>query len=652
MISIATVEIVGDSERGPFSGRIDFEPGLQVFSAPNRYGKSLAFSAITWCLGVEQIFGALAGDNSIFPSAARSHIDLANERAIPVLKSEARLFLSRDDKQRLALSRPIIGGELTHITYDDGKTQGTLQTGWGSSADSTAGFQGRLRSWAGLPEMHVLNSRGQAYPIYLENLAALFLIEQTRGWGNIQAEQVYRYGLLEIANAAFEHLLGLDARLRARLARQKANFEEGALREEARSIAEDFTKVLARQGWSGGIGVTGSLKVLASKWANLNLHEIVKEQFHFDFNREQQRLKERLETLRAELGAPNVSTNDSATRDASQKVVGLKGELHGIQKRIGILRSQLREQQSVLHSVEDRWSSARDLLRLKKDGIGVLPSAECPTCHQSIEPARLQLQEQSIEVIEIHVESLDRQRGLLRRNVDLLEREMLAATADERTADEELRQAESALRLVNVAVGGEREAAVKLATDIIAIEREMDKNRLLNEQIGAVQQKIDDWCKRAAELEVDDSAIQQSTPELVEFEKVLRQNVVALGVGGVTAAEAANLHLGQNYEPLLGKRGLPAYGSASDRARLVLAYTLALLAVGKHHPGFGVFDEPVQQNPDPHHRELWLKFIGSGAGSGGRQRILFTSLRPDELEFLRQRNVKVQEREGRFLDLN
>src|SRR5690349_11971499 len=121
MITIAKVEISGESDRGKFGGALDFELGLQIISAPNRYGKSLAFSAITWCLGVEQIFGALPGDNSIIPSAVRSHIDLANERSIPVRRSEARLILHRDDEQQLVLSRPIVGGQLTHISYDDGK---------------------------------------------------------------------------------------------------------------------------------------------------------------------------------------------------------------------------------------------------------------------------------------------------------------------------------------------------------------------------------------------------------------------------------------------------------------------------------------------------------------------------------------------------
>lgn len=652
MITIRKVQITGTSERGDFSGELEFGPGLQILSAPNRYGKSLAFSAITWCLGVEQIFGAQAGDNAVFPAAARSHIDLGGERAIAVRSSLARVTLDRNDGRQLVLTRCIVGGQSAHIDYDDGETKGTLQTGYGTALDPTAGFQAHFRKWAGLPEMDVLNSRGQQYPIYLENLAPLFLIEQTRGWADIQAEQVYRYGLLEIADGAFEYLLGLKNRLEARLARQKAAFREQSLQEEARFIAEELAKVLAGEGWSPVLGGTGSVKAVRRRWADVDLHDLVKERYRFDYDHEAQRLSRELENLRSQLGTPRRSTDDSAAREVSQRVVAIKGKLHEIQGRISTLRAQLREQQSVLASVDARWSSAKDLLRLKREGVGVLPEAECPTCHQVVEPARLQLQEQPIESIEIHVQSLERQRSLLRRNVDLLEREMLAVTAEERKVDEDLQEAESALRLVNAAVGDEREVMVKFATDIIAIERDIDRNRALHDRIETIQEKVGDWVKRASEGAADETALQESPAELEAFEKVLRKNVVSLGVGGVTSGEVENLRLGPHYEPLLAGRGLPAYGSASDRARLVLAYTLALLTVGTQHPGFAVFDEPVQQNPDPNHRRMWLDFLRAGADDSRRQRVLFTSLRPEEIKALRDAKVVIQERGGRLLNLN
>ncbi len=48
-----------------FRGRFDFGAGVQIVSAKNSYGKSLASKAIAWCLGVEMIFGIPANDTAL-----------------------------------------------------------------------------------------------------------------------------------------------------------------------------------------------------------------------------------------------------------------------------------------------------------------------------------------------------------------------------------------------------------------------------------------------------------------------------------------------------------------------------------------------------------------------------------------------------------
>jgi hypothetical protein len=208
MIRVVQISIEGTTEAGPFAGTLAFDDGVQVVSGHNRFGKSTAFAGIVWCLGVEHIFGVQPNDNAIFPDAPRNRLKLGNAPDVRVITSCANLELERSDGRRLKLRRDIVG-QTGQVRFDDGAVEGTLVVGFGSMKDPTAGFQAALRKWIGMPEARLMTSRGGDTQIYMENLAPLFLIEQLAGWSDIQAEQIYRYGTQEIADGAFEFLLGL-----------------------------------------------------------------------------------------------------------------------------------------------------------------------------------------------------------------------------------------------------------------------------------------------------------------------------------------------------------------------------------------------------------------------------------------------------------
>jgi hypothetical protein len=97
VIQIVSVEIRGKSEVGDFGGSLEFSPSLQVISAPNSFGKSLAAESIAWCLGVEMIFGRKDSDPTFFPEAVLEELDLPSAKNARVLSSEAKLTLRRHD---------------------------------------------------------------------------------------------------------------------------------------------------------------------------------------------------------------------------------------------------------------------------------------------------------------------------------------------------------------------------------------------------------------------------------------------------------------------------------------------------------------------------------------------------------------------------
>ncbi len=52
MIRIEEIKVCGNSDAGKFEGSFAFKEGLQVVSADNHFGKSLAVTSIAWCLGL------------------------------------------------------------------------------------------------------------------------------------------------------------------------------------------------------------------------------------------------------------------------------------------------------------------------------------------------------------------------------------------------------------------------------------------------------------------------------------------------------------------------------------------------------------------------------------------------------------------------
>jgi ABC-type molybdenum transport system ATPase subunit/photorepair protein PhrA len=66
------------------------------------------------------------------------------------------------------------------------------------------------------------------------------------------------------------------------------------------------------------------------------------------------------------------------------------------------------------------------------------------------------------------------------------------------------------------------------------------------------------------------------------------------------------------------------------------------------HPGFVVLDEPLQQNPDAKHRELFLTFLSKQLAKQGKfQTIMFTWLPDQDIATLRKQGTKVMTPEGK-----
>jgi hypothetical protein len=653
MIRIEEIKVSGKSDVGAFEGAFTLKEGLQVVSADNRFGKSLAVTSIAWCLGLEPMFGLQDNDASRFPTAVREVIDLDGKVNVPVRSSRAILTLRRTDGAGLRLTREILGNSAEVLVEEMSAGQSVSHTSRlharrQTMKDETAGLQNFLFRWCGLKRTRLVTNRGDESELYLENIAPIFYIDQSEGWADLQAQQVYRYGLLEITEVAVEYLLGATAAIAERFARQTIAAADARLKAEASALALQISALFERHGWvTNTWSDHGSITAIARRWSSHTLTDSLKKELNVDLSEQQTKLQDRAEKLRAYLTTGRLDPNSAtAPSDASQAVVGLKDQRHKRREELRVLRRQHADQQQLLANIEHRVQSARDVLRMKKEGVGRIEIVECPTCHRSVDPSTFQLTAQSTDSVEAHIAALERDRNLVVANIRSSEEQIIRLSADLQQVEQHLREAERALGTVNQAIGASREQLAKAATDLASTEVEIERTAETSRELLGLQIQIKDWVKKATAAEAVTTDRSDLERRLKEFTGRLRELLIALGHGAILSQPDANLNLDEHYTPYLGPRRLRSLGSASDHPRLVAAYVLALAAASEaaegFHPGFVVLDEPLQQNPDEKHRKLFIDFLASDTARALRvQTIVFTWLQAPELEQLRTKGVHV-----------
>ncbi len=657
MITLDSIQIEGVAASGGFSGSIAFSKGLQVISARNAFGKSLSVTAIAWGLGGEAVFGIPDNDASCFPPAVRDEIDLGNSEPSLVLSSSCILKFTHSDKRTLQLKRAI-KGDCTTVEVSEGDEKGVVRKSVLSARtltmqDEHGGFQRFFYEWLGWPRQKVTTYRGNEANLYVENLLPLFYIDQDEGWTDIQALQITRYGQQQIAEIAIEYLLGGTDAIAARVERLRNAQSNAALKETARLLSERVVSTLLRFGWRTAWSNHGSVKDIANRWSSEKLAEMLAREFEADLPKQVVALRERAAKLRDTLtGSPIDASDASAPAAASQKVIGLKERRHQLNEDLNTSRRQGEQNAMLLASLEDRIQAASDLLRLKTTGIGRIDHLECPTCHRDLDPATFALSSQSADSVERHIEALKRDRDLLKRNIGAIEAGLGKLTAEFNAVNLELLEAERALVTVTASIGTVREQLAQTAADLASVERSIDRVQAMQAEIEELQKNIDSWVISANTLETAGIAPQDFERRRSEFLASFRKYLLAFGHSAVTGQNASSINFDEQYIPILGNRRLRSLGSASDQSRLIAAHALALAdASGKVnglHPGLVVLDEPLQQNPDPQHRSLFLNFLAKDlAKTISFQTLIFTSLTEKEIVLLRKQGVVVSTPEGK-----
>ncbi|KAA6461879.1 hypothetical protein DYQ86_09525 [Acidobacteria bacterium AB60] len=663
MIYISNIEIKGLAEAGEFSGALQLKPGLQVISAKNAYGKTLAVKAIAWCFGLEPIFGNVDNDPAFFPEAARESLELSGHALTRVISSSAAITIRDESGRQLEIQRDIRGGDpalvvIREISVDGKTRESKLFARKLTMSDEHGGFQRFFFEWMNWPRINVATYRQSGAEVYLENLAPLFYIDQAEGWSNLQALQIGRYGQQEIGEISIEYLLGAFEAITARVNRLLAAQRSRELKDSAELISHQAMDFMMRRGWRVQWSSHGSLREIISRWSSVKFSDALKRDASVDIETRYKVVAERIEKLRDALTKQPIDTADtSAPIAASQRVIQLKEQRHSLNRDLHTLRAQKDQAATLIESLDHRLLAANDLLRLKQTGVGRLDHIECPTCHRDMDASLFGLSSQSAESVAAHIEALKRDRELIRKNIESLDASIKLTTANINELDSQVRDADRALTTLTSAVGTVREQLAATATNLAAAERELERLEDASKDVTEIQASIDRWIIDARSFETGISSTPDVHSRKLAFVDALKKYLVALGHSAVRRDNASLLSLDDQYVPYMDGRRLRGLGSASDQSRLVAAFTLALAAASQQvkgkHPGFVILDEPLQQNPDEKHQELFLTFLEKQLAQQSKfQTVIFTWLSAEEIARLRQQNTIVITPSGQhFLQL-
>lgn len=657
MIRLSHIAVRGQCTAGAFAGRLALAKGLQVISADNAFGKSLAVKSVAWCLGVEPIFGIFSNDATCFPQAVLERLQIQEGVFSEVLSSECEIGIVNEDGRKLKLTRAIKGDTSVVLVREETEGQpvreSKLLARRETMQDETGGLQHFLFTWLGWPRVKVPTFKGTLSEVYLENLVPSFYIDQTEGWTELQAQQIGRYQQLEIKEIAVKYLLGAVDAINARVAQRQTLQQQAAQREAARSIAERVNHLADWRDWSIDWSGNGSIADIIKRWSAQTLSETLKKDANVDLPQTISALSQRVTRLRESLAKDGVDRhNTSAPTELSQKAIALKQRRHALNESLSTLRIQKEQTEELLHSLEHRIQSANDLLRFKDTGIGRLDHIECPTCHRDLDPGTFALTNQSAQSVGVHIESLKRDREMIVSNAHSIDTGIRTTRASLHAVDVELREAERALSSVTAATGAEREQIAKIVAELASLERQIDRARETMAEMDELQADINRWIADAqSSVALPTSSVDLSQRKAA-FLDALRKYLVELQHSEVNAGSAKSISLDELYVPYLDTRRLRSLGSASDHSRLTMAYALALAATGTRptglHPGLVLLDEPLQQNPDPKHRTRFMQFLGKDlARTASFQTIIFTSLTTPEVTGLRKQGVNVETAAGK-----
>lgn len=639
------LRLVAETSEGPHGVDLPLQDGLVVLRADNTSGKSTCVQAIVYALGLEPML--TVRHEVPLPHAMTDRIE-SPAGELPVLESYVLLELENEKGESLTVQR--WAKSETHqinlirtwngpaLTQPGGAwLQRDTFTRQQGAAQRHAGFHRTLEQFLGWSLPRFASADGSVTQLYLEQVFPLFFVEQKRGWAGIQAQMPPYTGIPDVRSRALEFVLSLD--VYERTARRRV------LENQVARLKYAWSQQVAsfKQHLDGtGVVLQGLPDTPQAEWP-----PDVRPVLLVAAGDEWRALTEILEDLSdqiSELDARAVPTADEAADETTEHLKVSERELAQVAEAYAELNGQAKRDEAQLDALERRIEALDEDLQENRDALTLASlgaaagapeeSDDCPTCHRPL-PATVtvEIDGAATMTLEENMSFLGEQKKTFEGMQRVLEGSLDAALeriAALRQRMGELRAAIRVDRQALISPAGNPDVAV-LHEQLLLAQRRDHLTRLgqrLASVVLALEPLAGEWAGFKGQLaEIPPVGLSAAdSRKLRRLQELLVAQLDEYGFSSFDSPDEVEIS-DLNYRPAREGYDLGFDLSASDWIRLIWAYLLGLLELGReeetNHPGLLVFDEPRQQ--DAAEYSLASLIARAGSANDASQQILFAT---------------------------
>lgn len=590
--------------------------GLNIIRAENSKGKSTIYNSILYGLGLEMLIGNTRHSpltyilNSYVPEGENklpiieSYILLEVENESGDIRTIKRLIVP-DDKSKLV--EVLDGPCLTNPAHSPNTVQ-QYHVRLGGSAQNERGFHYWFARYLGW-ELPMVQRFSQPDSIlFVECIFPLFIIEQKKGWTQIQAS-VPQYGIKDVKQRALEFALRLDS--------EKNNSKRREILNEISSITLRWNKALHAlnkniREINGRVeNIPGEPKI-GLETDSKPIYQVSNQGVWISLENKIISLKDKMTDLSSKISTDNPQNK---TEQQAKQLDSLQDEVFRSETFERTLSRKHNEATTEAALLQKRISSLADDIRQMEDAFkiskltGVAQQIEsihsCPVCNSNVDGSTLSQDvhrhlmtvEENLKFLKDElkaVEFLERNNSI---EIQAVESEIQSARAFANDLREKIRNIKKSL------VEDDRLPSTALLHEKVELEYEIKKHHAVLDECNQEYSQLLDLSKEFGVLREELGKLPKGLSEtdeekISQLSSTLKAYLIDFGFGsfGVDALDISR----DTLQPVVEDFDWYFQSSGSDNIRAIWAYTLALLSVSKsfntNHLGFLMYDEPKQHS--------------------------------------------------------
>lgn len=644
--------IIITSNDGNFGYDYKFEKGLNLIaSTENTKGKSSVIESIYYCLGVEELLGAI--DEKALTPVYKTAIDYKEKKNIVPIKTMFYLEVVNHKRDIITINRNIerlVDNKLVNVYFGniDNATNGEctfqelfVNTAGGATSDK--GFHKYLEEFIGWKLPVVPSFEEKDRKLYLQTLFSAMFVEQKKGWSNLLAT-IPNYGIKDSKTKVIEYILNLDTIENERI-KIECKIEESIIKQKWKKVTDSINALLSEAGCiirnlyeNPRIIDENNLKQMII-FKRYNEEEIILQKYIEERNNKAQSLSQ--QNLKVGKNIEELEENLKKLQDELQE----KYEERQQKKRDSILEEKSIEKLiESLEIINKDLNSNKDINKLK--GLGAFKTSSliknvCPTCNQNIKDCLLEQKlVNRVMNVDEQIKHLSDQKKMIEFSLNSHKSNLLTIKEDIKIIETEIDlKTRDIRRIINDIYSTDECLSTSIVYEKINIENEIEK-------LSEMERKIECYKKDLLIVSKDWSSYleeKSKLPKGIFSEEDLRK-IDELKKDFIKKIENYNYSSNQNiYDieiskdklmPILNGFDLIKDGSGSDLIRIIWGFTLSLLSVSNknngNHPKLIIIDEPAQQSIE--NNDLY-EFIDDLVNSFNNSQIIMgITLNNNELE--------------------